>query len=116
MLIASPIDETRTKMDAQEIEAKAKVAKTVAEHLAVAQAYEARAEKLDAEAVNHEKDADKLAARRGYNPMAAKWPAVAQGPAHRARSLAMQARRQAGESRELAAKHRVLARSASAAM
>lgn len=63
------------------------------------------AAKLEQKAVRHEAEADRLAKKSKSNPMAHKWPAMVQGPIDRERRLAMQARRAASESLELAAKH-----------
>jgi hypothetical protein len=66
--------------------------------------YRRNAAKLDQKALRHEAEADRLAKNSRSNPMAHKWPAMVQGPIDRERRLAMQARRAAAESRELAAK------------
>jgi hypothetical protein len=62
-----------------------------------------KAAKLEAKAQRHESRAEELANRKGYNPMAHKWPAMVQGPIDRERQLAAKARR---ELRELEAKDR----------
>ena len=61
------------------------------------------AAKLEEKAKRHEARAEELANRKGYNPMAQKWPAMVQGPIDRERELAAKARR---ELRELEAKDR----------
>jgi hypothetical protein len=58
----------------------------------------------------HEAKANEMASRKGYNPMAHKWPAMVQGPIHRERELAEKARKAAAESRELAFKHREMSK------
>jgi hypothetical protein len=68
-----------------------------------AEKHEERAEKLERKAARHEAKANELANRKGYNPMAQKWPAMVQGPIDRERQLAAKARGQAAEARTLAA-------------
>ncbi|MEZ5356597.1 MAG: hypothetical protein R2762_28510 [Bryobacteraceae bacterium] len=114
LAVAGPIEDG-TKMDPKTVDRNAAAARTANEHLDVARQYEALAQSFDAKALRHDEKAEKLAMRRGYNPMAAKWPAIANGPADRERNLAIQARRTAAEARELAARHRGLAAEASAA-
>jgi hypothetical protein len=76
------------------------------DNLTGAKEHEAKAELLEAKAKRHEARAEDLANRKGYNPMAHKWPAMVQGPIDRERQLAAKARRTAHELRELAAKER----------
>jgi hypothetical protein len=83
----------------------AKNATTPAAHSEVARGYRDWANTLEAKAVKHESNAERLAGDTRYNPMRHKWPAMAAAPAERERRLAMQARRAANEARALALKH-----------
>lgn len=74
--------------------------------LAIAEKHESKAVAFEQKAIRHEAKADELANRKGYNPMAQKWPAMVQGPIDRERQLAAKAREEAVKARELAAKHR----------
>ena len=102
---SSAVDKPKAP-DAARIQEMARAAKTRAEHLEVAQLFEAQAATFDAKASTHEQEADRIAKRGAYNPMANKWPALAQGPAEFQRTKAMQARCAANESRERVAYHR----------
>lgn len=66
--------------------------------------YKDRAAKLEAKAMKHEAEADRMEKASRSNPMLYKWPAMVKGPIERERRLAMEARRAAAESLELAAK------------
>lgn len=114
LLIAAPADKS-SMIDDKQLLSMAKSANTAEAHLTVAKAYDSKAEALEAKARKHEAKADELANRTSYNPMAAKWPAIVQGPIDRERQLAMQARRAAFEARDLAARHRDLRDKATAA-
>jgi len=62
-----------------------------------------RAGFFEAKAMKHEAEAERLANSRNYNPMAAKWPALANGPVEYHKQAAMQARRAAAEAQRMAA-------------
>ena len=106
--------EKAEKIDDQQLTLQAKNARTASEHRAVAGLYQQRAAMFEAKARQHEKQADTMASREGYNPMRHKWPAMAQGSIDRERAKAMQARRAARESLELMARHYKLAGSVTA--
>jgi hypothetical protein len=91
-------------MNPGKIEQLAKNAFTAAEHAEVARQYRIRAESFEAKALMHEEEARKLA-KQPLPPMAYKWPAMVQRPAEKESLLAMQARRAARESYELADNH-----------
>lgn len=112
-LMANPMGQGTT-VDDKQLARLAKEAKTAAEHNRVASLYEKRAEALEAKAKEHEAEATRLESKQGYNPLAHKWPAMARGPVEHQRSKAMQARRAARESLELAARHREQAGKAAA--
>lgn len=97
------------RIDDRQLQKMAVAAKTSDEHLTVAKHYDIRGRYFEAKAVKHERDADQLATRDGYNPLKYKWPAMVQAPIDKARAQAMQARRAAKESFELMAKHQDLA-------
>lgn len=99
----------------QQLQAMARSANSPTKHAEVARAYTDRAAELDAEALRHEAEAQRLLKDNGYFPMRHKWPALANAPAETKRRLAMQARRAAHEARELARKHQGLAESKSVA-
>jgi hypothetical protein len=96
-------------VDAKELTAMAKSAKTPEQHLAVAKQYELQAKTFEKKAVQHEQRATELRGKQGYNAMQYKWPSMARGQEMRESSLAMQARRAAKESLERAAYHREMA-------
>jgi hypothetical protein len=75
-------------------------------NLALAAKQEEAAVKLEARAARHEAKADEMASRKGYNPMAQKWPAMVQGPIDRERQLAANASKEAAKARELAIRYR----------
>ena len=95
--------------DPQKLQTMARNATTPAAHAEVARGYADWAVSLDAKAVTHEANAERMAKDTRYNPMKHKWPAMAAAPVERERRLAMQARRAANEARELAQKHEALA-------
>lgn len=66
--------------------------------------YKDRAAKLEAKAKKHDAEADRMEKASRSNPMLYKWPAMVKGPIERERRLAMEARRAAAESLEMAAK------------
>lgn len=92
-------------VDVKKLEAAAKSASTPAEHKKVASQYSERAEFFEAKAKKHEAEVERISNSRNYNPMAAKWPAVANGPVDYHKRAAIQARRAAEESRQMAANH-----------
>jgi hypothetical protein len=63
-----------------------------------------RTRDLEAKAIHHEREADRLALAAQKSPMQSKWPAIANAPAERERRLAMQARRAWSEARVAEAK------------
>jgi hypothetical protein len=101
------------KLSEEKLSKLSKSAKSQADHKEVSRQYELRASELEAKARVHDQEAERLANRKGYNPMAHKWPAMVTAPVDRERSKAMQARRAARESMDLMAKHRELAAKAS---
>jgi hypothetical protein len=92
-------------VDVKKLEASAKAASTPAEHKNVASQYSERAAYFEAKAKKHEAEVERLVKSKNYNPMAAKWPAVANGPVDYHKRAAVQARRAAEESRQMAARH-----------
>jgi len=103
--LAFAIEPVKTK-DIKQLKKEAIEATTGPEHLKAAEQWDARAIAFDGQAVKHERDADERARNTGYNAMRHKWPAMAQAPVEHLRGKAMQARRAANESRELAKYHR----------
>lgn len=91
-------------IDANKLALMAREAKTPAEHATVAKHYRLRAEAFEAKAQKHEAEAQKLAARP-RNPLEVKWPAMARKSWQRESQLAVQARRAAKESYDLADRH-----------
>ena len=75
-----------------------------AEHAKLAKEYRLRAESFEAQAKKHEAEARKLHARP-RSPIAHKWPAMSPEPWVKERQLAMEARRAAKESMEIADNH-----------
>lgn len=89
---------------AEVLERRSMEADSPKEHAQLAKEYRLRAEEFDAKADKHLAKANEL--RKGpANPMAAKWPAMANSGWKREEQLAMQARRAAEESRQQAARH-----------
>lgn len=82
---------------------------TKAEHKAEAARHSTRAEAHAAKAKTHEAAADRIKARRGYNAMQYKWPALAMGAENAERDRAAAARRAETEALELAAFHTAMA-------
>jgi|GEM_PF-1637627 len=110
-LAAAPIDEkANISLDDAKLAAMSKAAKTAQDHLELARVYRERAAEFEAKARRHETKADELTRQVSYNPLRHKWPAMAHGPADRERNLAMQARRAAKESLQLAERHEETAR------
>ncbi|MCS7026520.1 MAG: hypothetical protein NZV14_17110 [Bryobacteraceae bacterium] len=107
VMAAEPAD--LKPMDAKELSAMAKAARTPEQHLAVAKQYEVQARYFEKKAVAHEQRANELRQKQGYNAMQYKWPSMARGQELRESSLAMQARRAAKESLDRAAYHRNMA-------
>jgi len=96
-------------MEGRKLQKLANEARTFAEHKEAARHYEVRARHFEDKAEGHERDADELTLRSGYNPMKHKWPAMVQAPIDKSRAQAMEARRAARESLELAVKHHNMA-------
>jgi hypothetical protein len=95
-------------LEEKEIAKLAKSAETPAEHTQVAQQYLLRAKALEEKADKIEREL--RAERQGWQPpMATKWPAMVENTRERKERVAMQARRAAKESTELAAHHSKLA-------
>lgn len=92
-------------MDVKKLESMAKSAKSATEHKEVATQYTDRALFFETKAKQHDAEVERLTNSRNYNPMAAKWPAVANAPVDYHKRAAMQARRAAEESRQVAATH-----------
>ncbi|MCC6538458.1 MAG: hypothetical protein IT162_12960 [Bryobacterales bacterium] len=105
-LSAGNVVDRLSPQHAEFVEKKSNAAQTAKEHLEAATLHDERAAAFTAKAVRHEERAAELDQRKTYNPMRQKWPAMVEGPIERERHLAMQARRAAVESRQLAAKHR----------
>lgn len=103
---AEPVDRA-AKMNAKELAEQAKAAQSADDHRAISRQYELRAAAFEAKAIEHEREADRLARRneQQYNPLTSKWPAMVQAPVEHQRGQAIQARRAARESRELMAYH-----------
>ncbi len=95
------------QQSAAQLAALAKEARTANEHADVAKRYRLHADTLDMEAARHEVRAEKLAATAPA--IVHKWPAMAPKELTDARQKAAAARREAKESRELAARHQSLA-------
>lgn len=90
--------------DAEALERRSKEADTPKEHAQLAKEYRLRAEELEAKADKHQSKANDM--RKGpLNPMATKWPAMANNGWQREEQLAMQARRAAEECRQQASRH-----------
>ena len=100
-LLAEPM------VPAERLQAMAREAKTVKQHAEVAKHSRLQAESLAAEAVKHEREAEKLSNSMGA--MRHKWPAMAPKAIHQAKQAALEARRAARESYELADLHQRLA-------
>lgn len=95
-------------LEEKEIAKLAKSAETPAEHAQVAQQYLWRAKALEAKADKIERELRNE--RQGWQPpLATKWPAMVENSRERKERVAMQARRAAKESMELAAHHSKLA-------
>ena len=89
---------------AEALERRSMKADSPKEHAQLAKEYRLRAEEFDAKADKHLAKANEL--RKGSaNPMAAKWPGMANSGWQREEQLAMQARRAAEESRQQASRH-----------
>jgi hypothetical protein len=82
-------------------------ARTAPQHAEVAKRYRLQADALDAQAAEHEARVATLS--RTAPGIAYKWPAMAPRDLRQAKADAIEARRAARESRELAAKHHALA-------
>lgn len=111
-LSAGNVVDQLSPQHAEFVAKKSNAAQTAKEHLEAATLHEERAAAFTAKALRHEARAEELDKRKAYNPMRQKWPAMVEGPIERERHLAMQARRAATESRQLAAKHRTAAAAA----
>lgn len=99
---AEPVSETA------KLHRMAKEANTAADHAQVAKLFRLQGEAMEAKAAAHEKKAKEFEARP-KSPLAHKWPAMAPQQGREERALALQARRAAQESFDLAAKHIQLA-------
>lgn len=108
-----PWDQAKASDDiavAEALERRSKEADSPKEHAQLAKEYRLRAEDLEKKAAKHQATANKLRGPNApLNPMAHKWPAMANGGWQREEQLAMQARRAAEECREQAVKHLSLA-------
>ena len=93
-------------VDSNKLETMAANAKSTGQHAAVAKLYRLQAESFESKAKQHETEARELEARPG-NAMDHKWPAMSskKRDAEKARQLAVQARRAAQESFQLADRH-----------
>ena len=107
MLAAPAAYSAEPVLAAKQIEQLAKKANTSDEHAAVAKQYRARAEMLEDEADKLEREVRQR--KSATNPVAVKWPAMANGGVAKKERLAMQARRAAQECNQLAAYHQRLA-------
>jgi hypothetical protein len=83
----------------------AKEAETATEHAAVAKQFRLRAEALEKKAKEHEAQAKNLAS----SPMAVKWPGMMPKALQREKQAAIEARRAAQESYQIADRHLRLA-------
>lgn len=92
---------------AERLQAMAREAKSFKQHAEVAKYSRLQAESLTAEAVKHEREAERLANSTGA--MRHKWPAMAPKAINQAKDRALEARRAARESYELADRHQRLA-------
>jgi hypothetical protein len=86
------------------LEQMAEAAQTPAEHVKVSKQYRLRAEGFDLKAKQHEDEARKLE-KQPRSPIEHKWPAMAKQPWIKERERALEARRAANESREIADRH-----------
>lgn len=86
-----------------ELQALEKTADTPAEHATIAKHYRLRAEALEAKAAEHERNVQRYSQAAGA--IAQKWPAMAPRNIQKEKDLALEARRAARESRELAQHH-----------
>jgi hypothetical protein len=104
-LIPAGIAGAEPMVDRGNLEAVAKAAKTPADHAKVAKQYRLRAEEWKTKAEKHEADVKRLKARH-KSAMEYKWPAMANNQSlEKARQMAVEARRAALESNELAEYH-----------
>jgi hypothetical protein len=90
-------------LETAKLESLAVEARTPAEHATVSRHFRLRAEALDAKAAEHEANVRKLTKSAGA--MVHKWPGMAPKSLQMERENAMEARRAARESRNLAEKH-----------
>lgn len=100
-----PATATEPAVQAKALEQMSKQADTPEEHAAAAKQFRLRAESFEAQAEKHEKNAKEMRNRGPANPMATKWPAMAQSGWQRESQLAIQARRAAQECYARASKH-----------
>ncbi|MGE0449002.1 MAG: hypothetical protein AB7Q29_05395 [Vicinamibacterales bacterium] len=96
-----------------QLAALARDARTAAQHADVAKRFRLQADALDAQAAEHEARAARLS--RSAPAIAHKWPSMAPTALKKAKQEAIDTRRAARESRELAETHRALAIEALAA-
>ncbi len=105
MVLSAAPPSPSAPMDAKKLETMANSAKTPADHKEVATHFNQRADFFEAKAKQHDAEVVRLTNSRNYNPMAAKWPAMANGPVEYHKRASMQARRAAEESRQVATTH-----------
>ena len=87
----------------EQLQAMAAKANTAASHAAVARQYRGYAEALNAKAVSHEKDVADLTRAAGASIH--KWPGSASGALQKAKTSAVEARKEAREASALADHH-----------
>lgn len=92
------------KFETAKLEQMAESAQAPVEHVTVAKQYRLRAEEFEAKARKHEAEAQKMEARP-RSALEHKWPAMSRQPWIKERQLAMEARRAAKESFEVADRH-----------
>ncbi len=104
LMSPDPARASGAPVDAEALERRSKEADSPKEHAQLAKEYRLRAEELEAKADKHQSKANEM--RKGpLNPMATKWPAMANNAWQREEQLAMQARRAAEECRQQASRH-----------
>ena len=101
--VVLPITGAEPVVEASKLSALARDAQTPAEHAAVAKQYRLRAESFEAQAAEYEQSAKRR--QQAAGPMIHKWPAMAPPAVQKDKQKAVEARRAARESRELAERH-----------
>lgn len=86
-----------------QLAALAREARTPSDHATVAKGYRLQAESLEAKAAEHEARVERLS--KHQPPVIHKWPAMGSGDLAKAKRQALDARRAARESRQLADHH-----------